>query len=223
MKFTIHGKDRHRLIFIGSLIALILSLVLTGVAQVYNVLALDVWFTRELQQQRSLIVQFMYAVSIFGYTPWSAITIPVGSLIALWLAGWRAALYLPLITIVQGVINLSIKAAIGRPRPVSSLVEVFVAEQGYSFPSGHVMFYTVFFGFLVFLTLTHVTNKALRYGLVAFFGGLVLLVGPSRIILGSHWLSDVTAAYLLSLIILVFAIEFYLHYISAEAYKTPLA
>lgn len=224
MKFTIHGKDRHRLIFIGSLIALILSLVLTGVAQVYNVLALDVWFTRELQQQqRSLVVQFMYAVSMFGYTPWSAISIAIGALIALWLAGWRAALYLTLITIVQGVINLSIKAAIGRPRPVSSLVEVFVAEQGYSFPSGHVMFYTVFFGFLVFLTLTHVTNKALRYGLVAFFGGLVLLVGPSRIILGSHWLSDVTAAYLLSLIILVFAIEFYLHYISAEAYKTPLA
>ncbi len=224
MKFTIHGKDRHRLIFIGSLIALILSLVLTGVAQVYNVLALDVWFTRELQQQqRSLVVQFMYAVSMFGYTPWSAISIAIGALIALWLAGWRAALYLTLITIVQGVINLSIKAAIGRPRPVSSLVEVFVAEQGYSFPSGHVMFYTVFFGFLVFLTLTHVTNKVLRYGLVAFFGGLVLLVGPSRIILGSHWLSDVTAAYLLSLIILVFAIEFYLHYISAEAYKTPLA
>lgn len=207
-------RERHRIIFLGALIALLLTFGLTAIARIYTVLPLDLWFTRELQEhQWALIARFMYAISIFGYMPWSVITIPTGALIALWLAGWRAAFYLPFITGIQGLINLAIKAAIGRPRPVSNLVEVFVPEQGYSFPSGHVMFYTVFFGFLIFLVLTNVLNRRLRQLLVIVFGGLILLVGPSRIILGSHWLSDVTAAYLISTVILVFAIEFYLEYV----------
>lgn len=215
----INRQQRHRLIFIGALLSLLPIFGLTAIARIYTVLPLDVWFTRELQEhQLALLARIMYAVSIFGYTPWSAPTIIIGSLLAWRIAGWRAALYLPFITGVQGLANLAIKSAIGRPRPITDLVEVFVSEHGYSFPSGHVMFYTVFFGFLVFLVITHVTQPWLRWPLAIIFGGLILLIGPARIILGSHWLSDVTAAYLLSLIILVFAIEIYLEYVSTRSH-----
>ena len=112
-------------------------------------------------------------------------------------------------------IVLLIKLAIGRPRPLSSLVDVVAPVSGNSFPSGHVMFYTVFFGFLFFLAWARLPASLGRAAALTICGGLVLLIGPSRMYLGAHWLSDVIAAHLLGLIILTFGIEFYLRYISA--------
>jgi membrane-associated phospholipid phosphatase len=76
-----------------------------------------------------------------------------------------------------------------------------------------VMFYTVFFGFLLFLVLTRLPSTGWRWAAGLPLAALVLLVGPSRIILGAHWLSDVLAAYLLSLVILVLGIEGYIHFL----------
>jgi len=207
-----NDRHRHRLIVIGALLALLVVATLAVLARLYTVLPFDVWFTRELQgHQWALVAQGMYAVSFFGFTPWSAITVGVGTLATGLLLGWRDGLYLLLITIGQGLINALIKSTIGRPRPIDTLVEVFVPAQGYSFPSGHVMFYTVFFGFLVFLALIRMPATWLRWLLIAPLAALILLVGPSRIILGAHWLSDVIAAYLLSLVLLAAAIEGYLY------------
>jgi hypothetical protein len=45
-------------------------------------------------------------------------------------------------------------------------------------------------------------------------------IGPSRMYLGAHWLSDVIAAYLFGVIILAFGIEFYLRDLAPRA-PTP--
>lgn len=206
---------RHRLILTGALLALLLVAGLTVLARLYTVLPLDVWFTQELQEHPSkLVTGVMYGVSTLGYTPWSALTVAIGCLVVGVLLGWRDGLYLLVITVAQGLVNALIKRAIGRPRPLDSLVEVFVPVEGFSFPSGHVMFYTVFFGFLLFLTLTRLPRGRPRWLLAAPLAALVLLVGPSRIILGAHWLSDVLAAYLLGLVLLVLAIEAYIHFLA---------
>ncbi|NJN14872.1 MAG: phosphatase PAP2 family protein [Oscillochloris sp.] len=208
-------KRRHRLLLISGMLALAIVVVLTFLASVYTVLPLDVWFTRELQEDQGVIVNnLMYAVSCIGYMPWSAITVLLGSLLVGVFLNWRDGVYLAAITVVQGVINAAIKGTIGRPRPLEDLVEVLVSAPGFSFPSGHVMFYTVFFGFLLFRIITSVSRKHLRLVLGLPCAALVVAVGPSRIILGVHWLTDVIAAYLLGLVILLLAIEFYLHYLA---------
>lgn len=184
---------------------------LAALSRLYTVLPFDVWFTRELQEnQWALIARFMYSVSIFGYQPWALIPLVTGVLLVSIAIGWRDGLYFLALTVVQGLINVGIKLAIGRPRPVSGVVDVFVPEQGNSFPSGHVMFYTVFFGMLLFFTLSHWPRSKLRNLSAALLAALIGLIGPSRIILGAHWLSDVIAAYLLGLIILACGIELYL-------------
>jgi membrane-associated phospholipid phosphatase len=204
-------RRRRRLLLVGALIALVLVGCLTVLASLYTVLPVDVWFTQELQgYQWSFVARVMYVVSIFGYAPWSTLIVAVFTGLVGLLLGWRDGLYLLLIAVLQGLVNAAIKRTIGRPRPVAELVEVFVPEHGYSFPSGHVMFYTVFFGFILFLILVRGPRTRARWLLAAPFAALTLLVGPSRIILGAHWLSDVVAAYLVSLALLALAIEGYL-------------
>lgn len=211
-------RRRHRLAFIGALLVLTLVSFLTLLARLYTVLPIDVWVTQELQEhQWAAVARVMYAVSIFGYSPWSTLTVAVGTGLVGLLLGWRNGAYLLLITVGQGLANAAIKGIIGRPRPIDTLVEVFVPEHGFSFPSGHVMFYTVFFGFLLFLMLTRMAHSWLSWLLRAPLAALVVLVGPSRIILGSHWLSDVLAAYLLGILLLVLAIEVYLHFLTPPA------
>jgi undecaprenyl-diphosphatase len=77
------------------------------------------------------------------------------------------------------------------------------------------MFYTIFFGVLIFLARQWLPRAPAR-ALALLMGSLVVLVGPSRIYLGAHWLSDVLAAYLLGAIMLAFAVEGYRAYLLHE-------
>ncbi len=88
-------------------------------------------------------------------------------------------------------------------------MDVLQELASYSFPSGHVMLYTAFFGFLTFLSFSLLKPSWKRRLLTLFFLSLVFLVGPSRIYLGQHWASDVFAGYLLGSLWLLLAIQLY--------------
>jgi membrane-associated phospholipid phosphatase len=88
-------------------------------------------------------------------------------------------------------------------------VTVLQQLNSYSFPSGHVLTYTAFFGFLLFLTFTLLKPSTARVFLLIILGGLVTLIGLSRIYVGDHWASDVTGAYLLGSLFLVLCIYVY--------------
>jgi membrane-associated phospholipid phosphatase len=107
------------------------------------------------------------------------------------------------------LVNVIVKDYIRRPRPGIDLVHVFKVLNSYSFPSGHVMYYVGFFGFLWFLAYALLKRSWLRTLILIVLGLLIALVGVSRVYLGQHWPSDVLGAYLLGSLCLVVAILFY--------------
>jgi undecaprenyl-diphosphatase len=206
-------ERRRRALFLASLVALLTVVAMAFMTYRVQHLPLDMRTSSWLQAiEYSPMAGFMYAVSLPGYTPWNLIVVALGALlVAIWL-NWYDSAFLLGITAFQGLANHLIKSGIGRPRPSEDLVAVLTSRAGMSFPSGHVMMYTVFFGFLFFLAWTRMPRSIWRQLVMWLTGALVLLVGPSRVYLGAHWLSDVVAGYLVSLIILLFAIEFYAKY-----------
>jgi undecaprenyl-diphosphatase len=150
------------------------------------------WFSR-----------LMHLVSWPGFPPQSRIipwTLPAIFLLlghpieALFqLAGWGT-----------GFFSFLVKRNIRRPRPNHPAINVVAARiGGTSFPSGHVINYIGVYGTLAYLIKTHLRPGAVRTTLVAAISAMIALVGPSRIYLGHHWLTDVTASYLLGLSYLI--------------------
>jgi membrane-associated phospholipid phosphatase len=97
----------------------------------------------------------------------------------------------------SSALGLGIKLIVDRPRPSADLVNVISQLKDYSFPSGHVLYFTTFVGFLLFLAYTLLTHSWWRTALLIILGSMVALIGLSRIYEGQHWASDVLAAYLL--------------------------
>jgi membrane-associated phospholipid phosphatase len=151
----------------------------------------------------------MRLVSTLGYSPQVFFLIAFTSL-ALFLIGLRWEAVVTLIAAAGiSVLGTVVKIVVERPRPSPDLIHVFQQLNDFSFPSGHVLFYTSFFGFLFFLFYTLLKYSWPRTLALVVLGGLVALIGLSRVYLGEHWASDVLGAYLLGSLWLVSTIYVY--------------
>lgn len=185
--------------------------VLTFLVKTMPSFAIDLQITRAIQQIN--IPPFAWLMSLVswpGFNPQSMIIAGL-TIMAVYGFGlhWEAVLAL-IAVIFSTAIDVLVKDLIQRPRPTSSLVNVFTTLNSYSFPSGHVMFYLVFFGFIGFLAFSLLKPSLKRSLILALIGSLVLLIGISRIYLGQHWASDVLGSYLLGSLTLVATIQLYL-------------
>jgi YihY family inner membrane protein len=124
------------------------------------------------------------------------------------------AIFISLGVPVMAGLNRIFGIIAARPRPSSPLMHVFMPEPGIpSFPSGHVENDVVYFGFLLYLSLSKpVSRWRYRWILIPFqlYAALnILLVGYSRVYEGSHWLTDVSGGYLEGALWLVLLIILY--------------
>lgn len=105
----------------------------------------------------------------------------------------RAAFVLFFSTTSTLVINSLLKSVFVRNRPTETGYNFL--WQDYSFPSGHTMIATVFYGLLGYMVITFEKNPTRKLLFFIFFTSIILAVGGSRISLGVHYFSDVAAAY----------------------------
>ncbi len=196
---------------------------LAAIIYLEPLLPVDIGLSQSVQEAinasrlASLIKAGLFGVSFFGYAAGSIAV--VASILFLFIGYHyhREAGFAVLAASVAGLGSLLLKILIHRARPSRELVTIFDFQTTGSFPSGHVVFYTVFFGFvLLALVSTPKIPRRLRQFLAGFCGFLILTVWLSRIYLGAHWLSDVIGGYLLGGLFLLVLAFFYL-----EPHKQP--
>ncbi len=191
-------------------VAVVVFVVLAFLAKTTAYFTFDVTITRAVQNFNvGGFSALMFALSWIGFPP-QAWIISVAVIVFLYASGlkWEAVVC-ALSLILSSALGLGIKVLVDRPRPSADLVHVLSQLKDYSFPSGHVLFFTTFFGFLLFLAYTLLKLSWWRGLLLLFLFGMIALIGLSRIYEGQHWASDVLAAYLLGSVWLGLSIIFY--------------
>jgi membrane-associated phospholipid phosphatase len=205
-------KRGYILLGIYALLFVLFALLATFV-HFHPVLGIDVTITREFQEnQAPWLSWLMTAISYIGYQNWLSIGLVVLAVVIFWIVDLRLeAIIIAVVYALSGLLNALIKIIVNRPRPNASVVEVFRAATGQSFPSGHVMSYVAFWGLLfTFGVILFDGRRWWRIALLVISAFFVVMVGPSRIYLGAHWASDVLGAYLIETALIGIALFIYL-------------
>jgi undecaprenyl-diphosphatase len=142
---------------------------------------------------------------------------PIASVMTLtnWIRGWRQTVLgavvvgllmlwdrraglLMLVGSGASLLDQFLKISIGRHRPTANLVQVLQPETGYSYPSGHAVFYT----WLAFMLAVLIAPRLLPSHRVLLWAGasiLILVACLGRVWAGDHWPSDAAGGFLLAL------------------------
>jgi glycerophosphoryl diester phosphodiesterase/membrane-associated phospholipid phosphatase len=158
----------------------------------------DVAVTTAFQKRKNPFLSWlMHTVSWPGFPPQSRIVpwaLPIlWALNGRWieavvqLGGWGT-----------GILSGMFKHRMRRPRPDAERFYFASARiGGTSFPSGHVINYIGVYGTAAYLAAFNIKSPLIRRIVLFLTQTLLILVGPSRVYLGHHWATDVTASYLL--------------------------
>lgn len=114
-------------------------------------------------------------------------------------------------TLSSGILAGVLKMLVGRSRPPSFTMnpsDIFQSFNQYAYPSGHVLFFVVFFGFVAYLAWKFLAGW-MRWIAISLCATLIVLIGPSRIYLGEHWVSDVVGSYIIGTFWLIILILLY--------------
>lgn len=206
-------KQRRRLYLLEWMLgaAAIGILILAFFAKRYEFFPFDLYITRQIQLiQNPLLESILLFISWLGNFQQTIFSVVI-VVVLFWILK-RRDLALGLLVSATGAVFISetLKSIVSRPRPDPTLVnqiEKFFKDD--SFPSGHVLYYMGFYGFLLFATFVLIKRRLWRHILSGVLILMLVLVGVSRIYKGSHWFSDTLASYLIGIIWLYFVVLFF--------------
>ena len=192
---------QYRLVLLVLVLA-VFDTLLVVVTQDNRSMPVDLYVARELQEKRpidALVLPIMFAVSLPGYSPWAEMLVVFAVACGLLRRNWRMALLIGF-TVCADISAALTKVVVARPRPTSELVTIHGLATGYSFPSGHVVHYVVFFGAIGYLAWDSAaarrgTVRRALYVVTACCVAVIGLVGMSRVYLGAHFPTDVLGGY----------------------------
>lgn len=114
---------------------------------------------------------------------------------------WKFIGQTTIVLILASLSSVVLKRVFDRARPsLEHLVEVNTL----SYPSGHTMSATAFYGFLIFLCVRHHMPGWLRIVAVVILALLIISIGVSRVYLGVHYPTDVAGGFVGGLIWVAF-------------------
>jgi membrane-associated phospholipid phosphatase len=147
---------------------------------------------RAMMQTDPATTRVMTAISFFGKQVIVGLAI-VGALVLLLRRQWTAwALWM--VGIGGGVaLNQWLRQLYATPRSAVGRPHIMILNTG--MPSGQVMISSIGYGILVFVLWPHVRTRQGRALLVVGYSCAIVLIGISRLYLGSHYLSEVLAGY----------------------------
>lgn len=109
---------------------------------------------------------------------------------------WRIGVAVAVNLAVEAALNEMLKRIVARPRP--PLDHRLIDEVGFSFPSGHAMASTAFYGFLIYLVYRY-WRRAIKWVAIVLLALVPPIVMATRVYLGVHYASDVLAGCLYSI------------------------
>lgn len=196
--------DHRGKILFGTLTFLITGFIALSIfVVVYPPSSFDVYFSEEIQERNTLFFKaVMTFVSWFGTARVSVLMVLSTSAL-FFIFRYRREAFYTLMTLCSGIISSLLKYWIDRPRPTSAMVTIWEETSRQSFPSGHTLFYTIFFGFLL-LIMVNVKSIPKWFRITVAFISLfmIFLIPVSRVFLGAHWITDVLGGFLLGIICL---------------------
>ena len=192
----------NRKIALAFVLMLVPAITLSYLASEFTVLPFDLKSYHELQEEANPLFNIlMQWVSYIGET---AISMALTAIIVAIFASrrqWLEAIFM-LATTSSVLLTFALKEVIHRARPfplAENATGLIQKINQYSYPSGHVLFFVVFFGFFAYLAWMHFAGRV-RMIVITICAALIILIGPSRIFLGAHWASDVIGSYIIGTI-----------------------
>jgi membrane-associated phospholipid phosphatase len=204
------------------LVLILTMLLLSGIglslaAYVFGIFPFDLEVALWVKEfDHPIFIAVMGAVSFLGDGWVPAIQVVAITAICAFRKKWLEAVFV-VATLSAVLLAEILKVLVGRPRPpmfAMNLNDLFPPINQYAYPSGHVLFFVVFYGFVAYLS-WKLLSGWIRKISISICITLIVLIGPSRILLGEHWVSDVIGSYIIGtfwLINLILLYQMVLHW-----------
>jgi undecaprenyl-diphosphatase len=215
-------KRRSRLFELLLLVLIMAFAILAYAAKNNPYFPFDLYITRSIQLiQYPWFSNLMLLMTEIGYPFQGTLLTIITPFVLLALKRKHDALILFISTAGAGLLSVILKAIVARPRPDPMLIEQLSSYKvNDSFPSGHVLFFMGFVGYLSYFCYIYFPKGWLRTIAVSFCLLLLILMGMSRIYLGAHWFSDTLGAYLIGTVWLYLVIYFRRRFVDFPSQKS---